>query len=118
MGGSFHYNGGGHSAIDLNSYCKSKFKFQIILDGNMQMVWNKIKIDDEVAIEVEFIDDLPKLWVLRIKDKLRLGLVPAEYSRLFDCIDNGWHYAGKIIDIAGDELQPLIYVIVWGQKDM
>ena len=115
MGGSSSYIGGGGGSTSDGFNCGNIFEFLVIIQGNEETVWKECKVGQDVHIEFNKAN-LPRLEVKRSLDDLVIGLVPATYAILINCIERGWKYEGTINRITGNEYDPKIQVKVNGVK--
>jgi len=113
MGGSSSiYTGGGGSGVQ--NACEGTKKFIIINTSDTMRIISTIIVNQEVHIVVDLSGTLPTLKVERIKDGETMGLVPANFSVLLNCINSGWKYEGKVVSINGSPSNPEILIEVIG----
>lgn len=113
MGSS--YNGSsGVSGTDGNFGCGGIFEFSVLLPNTISLDFYNIEIGDDIKLKL-MKDRLPRLEVVKLIDETLIGLVPPPYSKLIKCIEEGWKYYGKIINIEGDEFDPIIYIKIQGE---
>lgn len=114
MGGSYSsdYSFGSDETLQSDC-CGGIYKFRVILVGDEEQIWDKSNEGDYIKI-VLVNEDLPRLEVRKTSDDFLIGYVPPKLTKLIKCIDNGWKYEGKIVNISGNKYNPEIYVEIEG----
>jgi len=110
---SYSGNSGGGRAYE-NFECGGIFEFSVLLPDSLSLDFYSIKIGDDIKLKLVK-DRLPRLEVVKLVDDTLIGLVPPSHSILIKCIEEGWNYYGKLIDIEGDEFDPIIYIKIKGE---